>query len=230
MKVLGIAASPRRGGNSSTLMREALESARQAGAEVEEIHLAEEGLAFCTGCMSCLSGERCVQNDGLNEIREKMLAADGFILSCPTYAMAPSALMKNFIDRIGIWNAYRSALANKHIVSISTAGAAGASKTARTVANIADGFYGYGITSGILGAAVGHGGPDKYKPRARALGVKLVGDIRRHRRAPLAKLFDKALSMLVIRRVMWKNVMAHKTSTMKGVYEYWCATGRIQSD
>jgi hypothetical protein len=136
--------------------------------------------------------------------------------------------MKNFMDRIGIWNAYRSALAGKYVLSISTAGAAGAVKTARIVAGICDGFFGYGITSGLLGVRVGRAESKDTKQRARRLGMKLVHDAGRRRKAPFAKVPDRIIGALVLKPMMAKNLMSNREGSMKGVYEYCLHSGRIR--
>ena len=48
--VLGIAASPRRGGNSDLLLERALEGAVQAGAKVERIVAARLKISPCIAC------------------------------------------------------------------------------------------------------------------------------------------------------------------------------------
>ena len=56
MKIMGIASSPHRDGNSVTLLREALKGAQEAGAETEEIYLPDYDIRYCKGCMGCLGG------------------------------------------------------------------------------------------------------------------------------------------------------------------------------
>ena len=53
MKVLGISASPRRGGNSETLLDQALSGAASKGADIEKIILAEKKIEFCQGDNRC---------------------------------------------------------------------------------------------------------------------------------------------------------------------------------
>jgi multimeric flavodoxin WrbA len=227
IKVIGIGSSPHRSGSSVSLLREALEGAAQAGAETQEIYVPDYRIEFCRGCLGCLSGERCTIDDDLRDILDAMLAADGMILSSPTYGLAMNARMKNLFDRIGMWSVYRSALSGKYVVGISTAGAAGAPKTAQALTGVADGLFGRSYVSGTLGVAIGAGDADAYRARARQLGQRIVDDIRRQRTYPLQKLPDRLISALFLERLMKRNVLANKDGSMRGVYAYLHARGQI---
>ena len=52
MKVLGICAG-RHGGNSETLLKEALLACQEGGAEVKMINLFDYHIEHCTGCEGC---------------------------------------------------------------------------------------------------------------------------------------------------------------------------------
>jgi multimeric flavodoxin WrbA len=227
MKIIGIASSPHRNGNSVTLLREALKGAQEAGAEMEEIYLPNYDIRYCKGCMNCLSSDRCAIPDDLNELREKLVEADGLILSSPTYGLAPNARMKNFSDRIGMHSVYRSLLGNKYVAGIATAGAVGARKTAKMLTGIVDGFHRNGRISGILGVSIGHGDATAALPQARDLGRKIVDDIQTQRKYPFQKLLESLVRALILKPLMRKNVLEHKNGEMKGVYEYWLAKGYI---
>jgi multimeric flavodoxin WrbA len=227
MKIIGIASSPHRNGNSITLLREALKGAREAGAETEEIYLPDYDIQYCAGCMCCLSTDRCAIPDDLNMLREKLVEADGIILSSPTHGLAPNARMKNFSDRIGMHSVYRSLLGDKYVVGIATAGAVGARKTAKKLTGITDGFHRSGRISGVLDVPVGHGDATAALPKARKLGRRMVDDIRQQRKYPFQRLFENLLRSVVLKRLMRKNVLENKDGAMKGVYEYWVANGYI---
>lgn len=98
-KVLGFVGSARKGGNTETLVDEALRGARDAGAETERIRLSKLSIAPCLGCLACLESGACVQTDGFAEVREKMLASPLWFLGTPVYFFAPSGQLKTFIDR-----------------------------------------------------------------------------------------------------------------------------------
>jgi len=97
--MIGIAGSPRRNGNSATLMRAVLEGARAAGAETSEVYL--NGLAFkgCQGCTVCSRGGRCILEDELTPVIEALRHADGWVLAAPIYYDGVSGQLKTFFDR-----------------------------------------------------------------------------------------------------------------------------------
>ena len=100
MKVLGIACSPRQQGNTEFLIREALAAAREAGAEETEIvTVANKRILPCDGCDCCLETAECIIDDDMQEIYQKLLAADGIIIGTPVYFWGVTAQAKAIIDR-----------------------------------------------------------------------------------------------------------------------------------
>lgn len=104
MKVLAINGSPRKNGNTALLLHEALAPLSEAGWEVETVQLGGKKIQGCRGCEKCaeLKNGRCVfDNDMLNELLQKMLAADAMILGTPCYFTDMSAELKALVDRAG---------------------------------------------------------------------------------------------------------------------------------
>jgi multimeric flavodoxin WrbA len=99
LKVIGISASPRFGGNSDLLLRQALAGAESAGAQIEYLRLADFKIAPCIECNSCYKTGRCVVKDDYHIISAKMLDADRLILATPIFFMTVSAQAKALIDR-----------------------------------------------------------------------------------------------------------------------------------
>ncbi|MCK9299531.1 MAG: flavodoxin family protein [Methanoculleus sp.] len=99
INVLGISGSPRRHGNTETLLDAVLEGAREAGAEVEKIVLRPLEYASCQGCNVCHKTGVCVINDDLTEVFAKITAADVIVLASPIYSMGITAEAKGLIDR-----------------------------------------------------------------------------------------------------------------------------------
>ncbi len=223
MKIIGISSSPNYNGNTATLVREALEEAKRYGAEVEEIYLPNYKLEYCKGCFNCLSKGKCMINDDLESLRKKLYESDGIILGSPSYGLAPNAIMKNFIDRIGLYTVYTSILGDKYIIGISTAGAAGAKKVAKNLTNISGGFFKKGYITGTLGVNVDWNHVNdypKYIKKAKRLGEKIVNDINSEKKYRIQGIFGKLLNHLVLKRVMKKNILKHKDNKMKAVYDY----------
>ncbi|HMK47649.1 MAG TPA: flavodoxin family protein [Methanocella sp.] len=102
MKIVAIMGSPKGKGSGYTVVREIERHMNDLGeVEFEYIFLKDANLGMCKGCFSCVpQGEdRCPLQDDRATIEEKMLRADGLILSSPIYVYNVSWLMKNFIDR-----------------------------------------------------------------------------------------------------------------------------------
>jgi multimeric flavodoxin WrbA len=99
INVLGLSGSPRRHGNTETLLDAVLEGAREAGAEVEKIVLRPLEYASCQGCNVCHKTGVCVINDDLTEVFAKITAADVIVLASPIYSMGITAEAKGLIDR-----------------------------------------------------------------------------------------------------------------------------------
>ncbi|MFC1992530.1 flavodoxin family protein [Chloroflexota bacterium] len=99
MKVLGIVCSPRKNGNTETLVEEALSSARSYGAETEIINVSDKNITPCDGCESCVLTEKCKIKDDMQVIYEKLLQSDGIIFGSPVYFWNVSAQAKTIIDR-----------------------------------------------------------------------------------------------------------------------------------
>lgn len=98
-KVLILSASPRKGGNSDLLCDELLRGAQQAGHTVEKVFLRDRSIHYCTGCGVCNNTHKCVQQDDMAEILEKMVNADVIVMATPVYFYTMDAQMKTLIDR-----------------------------------------------------------------------------------------------------------------------------------
>lgn len=101
MNVLGIAGSPRAGGNTEVLLTEMLAGAGEEGAETEAVHLRTCAIHPCTGCERCRKDLTCTRfYDSMHLLYPKIEAADGLILGSPTYNYNITPEMKAFIDRL----------------------------------------------------------------------------------------------------------------------------------
>lgn len=238
MRIIAVNGSPNRNGNTSLLVEEVLLGAKAAGAEVEHVFLPDHRLEFCRGCLSngtrgfCMSTGRCVIPDDMEALKAKLNAADGIIFASPSYGLEPTARMKNFVtDRLGLFAVYTSALKRKYFAGISTAGAIGAGAVAKKLArSFSTGFFGRGYVSGRLGVAVGDSRIDADSPavmKARALGRRMAHDIRRGRRYPLQQLGKRIMTRLMVRPVIVKNILAHRETSMRAVYDTLAAEGLL---
>jgi len=100
MEVLAFNGSPRKEGNTSTLIRAILEGAESAGAKTTEVRLHDIDLKGCMGCLSCRSNPGiCKQKDGLSPYLEAMKTCSGIIVGSPIYMYHVTGQIKMFIDR-----------------------------------------------------------------------------------------------------------------------------------
>lgn len=97
--ILVISSSPRKGGNSETLVDSFAKGAAEAGNRVEIIHLREKQYGFCKGCLACLKLGHCVTQDDAVEIAAKMHDADVLVFATPVYYYSVSGQLKTMLDR-----------------------------------------------------------------------------------------------------------------------------------
>jgi multimeric flavodoxin WrbA len=99
-KILILSSSPRKGGNSDLLCDEINKGIKETGHYAEKISLREKEINYCTGCASCVNGNKgCSQKDDMNEILEKMISSDVIVMATPVYFYTMCAQMKTLIDR-----------------------------------------------------------------------------------------------------------------------------------
>ncbi len=98
--VVVISSTPRVNGNSEILAREFARGAIETGHQVELIKLREHKLGYCLGCYACSATGKCFQNDGMNEIADKLKRADVIVFATPVYFYSMSGQLKVFIDRL----------------------------------------------------------------------------------------------------------------------------------
>ena len=99
MKILAIYGSPRRRGNTSLLLKQAVTGARQAGAEVEEIVLRDLKMSPCLEIYGCKKDGRCVIRDDFQQVYDQLLACQALMLASPIFFYAVSAHTKILMDR-----------------------------------------------------------------------------------------------------------------------------------
>ena len=99
MKILGIVCSPREGGNTEILVREALEGVREAGGEPDLVLVGDMDIAPCNACGGCLKDGQCLIDDDMQEIYARLESADGIIFGTPVYFINVTAQAKAVMDR-----------------------------------------------------------------------------------------------------------------------------------
>jgi multimeric flavodoxin WrbA len=103
MKILGLVGSQRKDGNSYLILKEAL---KHYDEEVEIVQLAEKRIDWCNACGLCKDTMKCVIEDDVGFILDKIVRADAVIFSVPRYLPIPSKFMA-LIERIGALYHYK---------------------------------------------------------------------------------------------------------------------------
>jgi multimeric flavodoxin WrbA len=98
-RVLCIAGSPRRGGNSDQLLDALARGVRDAGGEPVRLIAAEAGAHACRGCNACSQTGECVVRDGMDDVYTALDAADAIVISTPVYFATVPAVLKVLYDR-----------------------------------------------------------------------------------------------------------------------------------
>jgi len=100
-KVIGFGGSPRKGGNSDTLVKFMLGGAAKHGVETHGVHLRDVNFQGCVGCERCRKDKICTGlTDGMSVLYPDILESRGLILVSPTHNYNVTAWMKAFIDRL----------------------------------------------------------------------------------------------------------------------------------
>ncbi|NIO03501.1 MAG: flavodoxin family protein [Proteobacteria bacterium] len=98
-RIVAIYGSPRRKGNTSTLLDRAAQGASDAGAEVEKVILRDLEMSPCLEIYGCKETGRCVIKDDFERIHDQLLACDGLMLASPIFFYSVSATTKILMDR-----------------------------------------------------------------------------------------------------------------------------------
>lgn len=101
MKVIAINGSPKSEGNTYHALKLVTDELETQGICTEIIHVGNKSIRGCIACGGCArnQNERCVIDDEVNEIIQKMKVADGIIIGSPVYYASIAGTMKCFLDR-----------------------------------------------------------------------------------------------------------------------------------
>ncbi len=111
IRVLAFAGSPRRHGNSETLLDWVLAAmGEDQEVKIEKIPLTEADINPCRGCNACETLNKCVQRDGMDIYHDKIIEADCIILSSPIFCMGLAAQVKALVDRAQVFRSRKYVL------------------------------------------------------------------------------------------------------------------------
>jgi multimeric flavodoxin WrbA len=98
-QIVAIYGSPRRRGNTATLLKRAVKGAVDAGAQVNEIILRDLKMSPCLEIYACKKEGKCAIKDDFHNVVDQILSADGLILATPIFFYTVSAHTKILMDR-----------------------------------------------------------------------------------------------------------------------------------
>jgi len=111
IRVLAIAGSPRRHGNSETLLDWVIgEMMTDPKVSMTKVILSDADIAPCRGCNACEKLNACVNHDGMDILHDQILSADCIILSAPIYCMSICAQAKALVDRAQVFRSRKYVL------------------------------------------------------------------------------------------------------------------------
>ena len=172
IRILGICTSPRVKRYTQTMLEHSLEGAASldgVSVATELYTVAGKKIDPCIGCRSCKKTGKCVQNDDMQELYEKIKSADGIIFATPVYFYNINAQCKAIIDRTYAIQPINGRKVGGIIV---TAGSVG---TSHAVSSLQMFFSVQGITpAGWIAAYAGVEKNDKAVQASFNLGARAV--------------------------------------------------------
>ena len=102
MQITTLLGSPKKKGNTATVLGWVEEELKSLGHDVERIYLNNKSIGGCLGCAKCRENPAeiaCVQNDDAIEIFKHMIASEAVVFASPIYFWSFPAQIKVLIDR-----------------------------------------------------------------------------------------------------------------------------------
>jgi multimeric flavodoxin WrbA len=100
MKVLGICCSPRKKGNTASIIKQTLKGAVAEGAKTELVYLYEMHFKGCRACLRCKTEGICVYKDDLKSLCNKVAKSDAIIFGSPIYYGDVTGVARCSMERI----------------------------------------------------------------------------------------------------------------------------------
>ena len=183
MYIVALSTSARQKGNTSRILQKMLDKLSSLGAQTEFIWSGNKNIQYCKACEHCMKEDACVIKDDYEEIRQKILKADGIILGTPNYAFQMSAPLKSFYERSHSLLYYTRRLTGKYGVGVSVGGHPYmTNKIAKTIAQgiwLCGGYYaGYLAATSVSRDDLQIQGDERVFKSAEQLAEKLYTSIR----------------------------------------------------
>lgn len=122
-KIVILTGSPRKKGNTTTLMNALIEKVKEKGHEVKSYDTTRMNVIGCRACESCYkNGKACIFDEGFNEIASEIEAADAVVLAAPVYWYGFPAQLKAVIDKFYSLYKKGSAMSGKKCALVAICG------------------------------------------------------------------------------------------------------------
>lgn len=102
MKACIFMGSPRKNGNTATLLQSFVNTLQSQEVETEVMVLADQNIAGCKGCYQCQNVQDaygCVQNDDMQKAVDMIVSSDLIVFATPIYTWYCTVEMKALLDR-----------------------------------------------------------------------------------------------------------------------------------
>jgi len=96
MKVLGISGSPRKDHSTDRLVKEVLSAVE---VDTEFVSLAGMKIGACIACLGCVKDNVCVLKDDMQQLRDKIVGADAYVIGAANYYSMLNGLAHCFLER-----------------------------------------------------------------------------------------------------------------------------------
>lgn len=100
MKVVLINGSPHKNGTTFRALSEVACSLNENGIDTEIITVGDQDVSGCSVCCVCTKLGKCVKNDIVNVLIEKIEGSDGVVVGSPVYYASLNGTLKAILDRV----------------------------------------------------------------------------------------------------------------------------------
>lgn len=99
-KILLVNGSPNVHGCTATALDEMKAVFEKNGVETETLWLGKKPVPDCIACFKCQQNGKCVFDDQVNAVHEKIDEYSGFVFGSPVYYGGPTGRLTSFMDRL----------------------------------------------------------------------------------------------------------------------------------
>lgn len=100
MKVLLLNGSPNANGCTYTALSEVAKTLEENGVSAEILHVGNMNIRGCISCGKCRELGKCVFDDIVNVVGDKLREADGLVIGSPVYYASANGTLVSLLDRL----------------------------------------------------------------------------------------------------------------------------------